>query len=89
MKKLLAVTALAVSLGFGSLSFADTNVFGVHTPITKNEVSDQIQGSSVEKDHISFYLNATGNTESNSHTQVRQNNSADNGYYVFGVKINV
>lgn len=40
MKKLLAVTALAVSLGISSISFADTNVFGVNTPITKNEVSD-------------------------------------------------
>ena len=87
MKKLLAVTALAVSLGFGSLSFADTNVFGVHTPITKNEVSDHVKGSYVENDHISFYLNAKDSVESDSITQARSDHSEDNGYYVFGVKI--
>jgi hypothetical protein len=87
MKKLLTSAALAVSLGLSSLSFADTNVFGVHTPITKNEVSDQISGSYVEKDHISFYLNAKDSVESGSIKQARQNDSADNGYYVFGVKI--
>ncbi len=87
MKKLLTVAALAVSLGFGSLSFADSNVFGVHTPITKNEVSDQIKGSYVENDHISFYLNTADSVESNSHVQARQNNSEDNSYSVFGVRI--
>jgi len=87
MKKLLTVTALAVSLGISSISFADTNVFGVHTPITKNEVSDQIKGSYVENDHISFYLNTADSAESNSHVQARQNNSEDNRYFVFGVKI--
>jgi len=87
MKKLLTVTALAVSLGISSISFADTNVFGVHTPITKNEVSDQIKGSYVENDHISFYLNTADSAESNSHVQARQNNSEDNRYSVFGVKI--
>ena len=40
MKKLLTVAAIAVSLGISSISFADTNGFGVNTPITKNEVSD-------------------------------------------------
>ena len=87
MKKLLAVSALAVSLGISSISFADTNVFGVHTPITKNEVSDQIKGSYVENDHISFYLNTADSVESNSHVQARQNNSEDNSYSVFGVRI--
>ncbi|MCH7926524.1 MAG: hypothetical protein IID03_00840 [Candidatus Dadabacteria bacterium] len=87
MKKLLAVTALAVSLGISSISFADTNVFGVNTPITKNEVSDQIKGSYVENDHISFYLNTADSAESNSHVQARQNNSEDNSYSVFGVRI--
>ena len=87
MKKLLASAALAVSLGFGSLSFADTNVFGVHTPITKNEVSDQVRGSYVEQDHISFYLNAKDSVESTAHRQAKHSNSDNNGLYVFGVKI--
>lgn len=87
MKKLLTVTALAVSLGLSSLSFADTNVFGVHTPVTKNEVNDQISGGYVEKDHISFYLNVKDSVDTDSIKQARKDHSEDNGYYVFGVKI--
>jgi len=87
MKKLLAVTAIAVSMGLSSLSFADTNVFGVSVPVTKNEVSDQIKGSYVETDHISFYLNAKDSVDSVE--KVTHADSKDNGYYVFGVKINV
>ena len=87
MKKLLAVTALAVSLGISSISFADTNVFGVNTPVTKNEVSDQINGSYVEKDHISFYLNTSDRAEVKSTKHARQNDSEQSGYSVFGVRI--
>ncbi|NIT13813.1 MAG: hypothetical protein GTN99_06125 [Candidatus Dadabacteria bacterium] len=87
MRKLLAVTALAVSMGLSTLSFADTNVFGVKTPITKNEVSNQIRGGYVESDHISFYLNTKDSV--NTVEEARHADSKDNGYYVFGVKINV
>ena len=87
MKKLLTVTALAVSLGISSISFADTNVFGVNTPVTKNEVSDQIKGSYVENDHISFYLNTSDSAEVKSTKHARQNDSEQSGNSVFGVKI--
>ncbi|NIP39336.1 MAG: hypothetical protein GWO07_11965 [Candidatus Dadabacteria bacterium] len=87
MKKLLAVTAIAVSMGLSSLSFADTNVFGVQTPITKNEVSDQVKGGYVETDHISFYLNARDSVDSVENAT--HADSKDNSYSVFGVEINV
>ncbi|NIS08676.1 MAG: hypothetical protein GWO07_07945 [Candidatus Dadabacteria bacterium] len=87
MKKLLAVTALAVSLGMSSLSFADTNVFGVNVPVKKNEVSNQIKGSYVESDHISFYLNTKDSVDVNSTEHARRFSLEDYGQYVFGVKI--
>ncbi len=87
MKKLLTVTALAVSLGISSISFADTNVFGVNTPVTKNEVSDQIKGSYVENDHISFYLNTSDRAEVKFTKHARQIDSEQSSYSVFGVKI--
>ncbi|NIP38204.1 MAG: hypothetical protein GWO07_00700 [Candidatus Dadabacteria bacterium] len=49
MKKLLAIMVLTLSLGLSSLSFADTNVFGVKTPIEKKEVKDAINGGYVAK----------------------------------------
>ena len=38
MKKLLTLTAVALSLGLSSASFAESNVFGVDTPLTKQEI---------------------------------------------------
>lgn len=87
MKKLLAVTAIALSMGLSSISFADTNVFGVKVPVKKNEVSDHIKGSYVESDHISFYLNAKDSVDVNSTEHARRFSLEDYGQYVFGVKI--
>ena len=49
MKKLLTLTALALSLGLSSQSFADSNVFGVQTPIERKEVKDNVFSGYVAK----------------------------------------
>ncbi|NIS09305.1 MAG: hypothetical protein GWO07_11200 [Candidatus Dadabacteria bacterium] len=49
MNKLLTVMVLTLSLGLSSLSFADTTVFGVKTPIVKKEVKDAVAGGYVAK----------------------------------------
>lgn len=53
------VTAVAVSLtvGFSGTSFADTQVFGVKTPVGENtaQVGHTVKGSYVETNHTSFY----------------------------------
>jgi len=87
MKKLLTLAALALSLGLSSQSFADSNIFGVQTPIKRNSVSNQVKGSYVEIDHTSFYLKTKDRTNVNSSSYLTQDNTRDNGFYVFGVKI--
>ncbi len=87
MKKLLTLAALALSLGLSSQSFADSNIFGVQTPIKRNSVSNQVKGSYVEIDHSSFYLNPKDRTNVNSSSYLVLDNTRDNGFYVFGVKI--
>jgi len=89
MKKLLTLAALALSLGLSSQSFADSNIFGVQTPIKRNSVSNQVKGSYVEIDHTSFYLNTKDRTEVNSSSYLALDNTRDNGFYVFGVKIDL
>jgi len=49
MKKLLTLTVLALSLGLSSQSFADSNIFGVQTPIDRKEVKDNAFGGYVAK----------------------------------------
>ena len=49
MKKLLAITVLSLSLGLSSLSFADSNIFGVKTPIETKEVKDNVYSGYVAK----------------------------------------
>ncbi len=49
MKKLLTLAALALSLGLSSQSFADSNIFGVQTPIDRKEVKDNVYNGYVAK----------------------------------------
>ena len=57
MKRLITAAAISLAVGFTNTSFADTQVFGVKTPVGENtvEVGHQVKGSYVETDHTSFY----------------------------------
>jgi hypothetical protein len=88
MKKLLTITALGLSLGISSLSFADTTIFGVGTSVTKSKVSKQIRGKKIELNNSSFYLDSKNRSVVKS-VEARQENSKDNERYIFGVKVNV
>ncbi len=87
MKKLLTFVALAVSLGLGSSSHADSTIFGVDTPITKQEVRDNIKGHNIQHDLNDLYLNYKDRAETSSKEYSEDSN--DENTYVFGVKINV
>ena len=87
MKELIFSALLGLSFGLSSESFADSNIFGVQTPIKRNSVSNQVKGSYVEIDHSSFYLNLKDRTNVNSSSYLTQGNAKNNGFYVFGVKI--
>ena len=86
MKKLIAVTALRLSLSFPSLSLADSYVFGVKTPIVKSEVKNEIKGGDVEKDLMSFYTSPKSADTDVSLTAVQRSDD-DKDHIVFGVKI--
>jgi len=87
MKKLLTFVALAVSLGLGSSSHADSYILGVDTPITKQEVRDNIKGHNIQIDLNDLYLSFKDRTETSS--KAYSEDSDDENIYVFGVKINV
>lgn len=87
MKTLLALTVFALSLGLSSYSYASSYIFGVQTPIKKNQVTDRIRGAAVENDYSSFYLNPKDRTELNSVRYVAQEYNKNNELNVFGVKI--
>ncbi len=86
MRKLIAIAALGLSLSYSLSSFADTNVFGVNVPVSRNEVSDQAKGGDVEESFISFYLSpkVIKNEQSQSPASKWEDES---GYTVFGVRI--
>lgn len=87
MKKLLTLTAIAVSLGLSSLSFAESNVFGVDTPVTKQQLKNNVTGSKVQKGLNDLYLYSTDRVEIGY--QEVTGSSSDDARYIFGVKINV
>ncbi|NIS08579.1 MAG: hypothetical protein GWO07_07420 [Candidatus Dadabacteria bacterium] len=88
MKKLLTVAALGLALNLPIVGYADTNIFGVDTPIEKQQVSEQVKGGKVEQDHISFYLQNQDqkNIEIDQDAQARDNISRSE-LSVFGVNI--
>jgi hypothetical protein len=87
MKKLLTLTAIAVSLGLSSFSFAESNVFGVDTPVTKQQLRNNVNGSEVQKGLNDLYLYSTDRVEIGY--QEVTGSSSDDARYIFGVKINV
>lgn len=88
MKKLLTVAAIGLALSMPVVGSADTNIFGVDTPIEKQQVSGQIKGGKVEQDHISFYLQNQDQKDVviDQDAQARDNISSSD-LSVFGVKI--
>ncbi|NIP39480.1 MAG: hypothetical protein GWO07_13760 [Candidatus Dadabacteria bacterium] len=87
MKKLLTLTAIALSLGLSSLGFADSKVFGVDTPVTKKEIKSNVTGSKVQDGLNDLYLYSNDRVEIGY--QEVTSDSADDHNYIFGVKINV
>jgi len=59
MKRLILLGTLVLTLGFSTISFAQTYIFGVKTPIEQRAVKNEIKGGKVEMDFISFTQNET------------------------------
>jgi hypothetical protein len=91
MKKLIAIGALGLALGFPALSFASDYMGWVHTkPVVKSEVKDEIKGGNVEKDFMSFYISPK--EANNIATSLRADRKSDDDkdyIVVFGVRIPV
>jgi hypothetical protein len=89
MKRLITAAAISLAVGFSNTSFADTQVFGVKTPVGENtvETGHQVKGSYVETDHTSFY---TGPKEMNDVKYSLKDSGTNREYVVvFGVKVPV
>ena len=85
MKKLLLTAVLGLTLTLPMVSHAGVNVFGVETPITRNQVSDNIGHGYVAGDlGDTFHVQKLSNGEST----VKANNSSNEKLLVFGVDIN-
>lgn len=80
MKKLLTITVLSLSLGLSSLSFADSNVFGVKTPIGTEKVKDNVYSGYVAK-HLqdTFHVQKLQNPNS-SITRIDNDKEIDRGF---------
>lgn len=86
MKKLLSLAILSLAILIPSTSFANVNVFGVETPVAKNEVRDSFKGGQVETDFISFYIRSNDEAVE-SGNKVSNTVSVEESIMVFGVKI--
>ena len=56
MKKLVAITALGLSLGFSALTFASEHMDLYTNGPSQKEVSSEARGGEVETSPMSFYL---------------------------------
>jgi len=80
MKKLLTLAALALSLGLSSQSFADSNVFGVQTPIDRKEVKDNVYSGYVAKNlQDGFHVQKLQNQHS-AITKIDNDKENDRGF---------
>ena len=86
MKKLIAVTALGLSLGFSALSYA-SDYMDLYTggPVV-NEVKNGTKGGEVETSPMSFYLSPVNVHADETLTKV-EGTSDENTLLVFGVRI--
>ena len=84
MKKLLLTAVLGLTFSLPVVSNAGVNVFGVETPITKNQVSDNIGHGYVAGDlGDTFHIQKLNKSDSS----IKAENSNDQ-LLVFGVDIN-
>ncbi len=86
MKKLIAVTALGLSLGFSALSYA-SDYMDLYTGGPEvNEVKNETKGGEVETSPMSFYLSPVKVHVNETLTQA-EGTSDENTLLVFGVRI--
>ena len=87
MKKLVAVTALGLSLGFSSLTFAADHMDLYTEDPSVNEVRSETRGGEVETSPMSFYLSPfKAHTEGTLNTS-GESEDDENALYVFSVRI--
>lgn len=87
MRSLIAVATLSLALGVSSISFASDHMGLYTTPVAKSDVTQEINGGKVERDHMGFYLSSK---EADTDTSIRaeEETNNENTYTVFGVQIN-
>jgi hypothetical protein len=86
MKKLAAITALGLVLGFSNSSFA-SECMGLYTSSPSlQEATSEVRGGVVETSPMSFYLNPVSpETDSDIRTEAGDND--ENALLVFGIRI--
>lgn len=85
MRRLIAIATLSLIFSSPSLSFAFDYMDLYTKPIVKSEVNKEINGGSVEKDFMSFYISPKATSPTTSLTSSRETN--DEYLLVFGVWI--
>ena len=86
MKKLIAVTALGLSLGFSALSFASDYMDLYTSGPEVNEVKGETKGGEVETSPMSFYLSPVKVHDNETLTKVEETDD-EKTLLVFGVGI--
>jgi hypothetical protein len=86
MKKLIAVTALGLSLGFSALSSASDYMDLYTNGPAVSEVKGGTNGGEVETSPMSFYLNPVKGHDDETLTKIEET-SDENTLLVFGVRI--
>lgn len=87
MKKLVAITALGLSLGFSALTFAaDRMDLYVNGP-SATEVKSETRGGELERSPMSFYLRPIKEQSNGALSTAGEKGYEENALYVFGVRI--
>ncbi len=86
MKRLIAVTALGLSLGFSALSYASDYMDLYTGGPAVNEVKSETKGGEVETSPMSFYLSPVKVHADETLTKV-EGTSDEDTLLVFGVRI--
>ena len=85
MKKLAAITALGLVIGFSSSSFAADHMSLYTQGSSGQEVTSELHGGEIETSPMSFYIDPVINeTDSDLITEAHND---DNGLLVFGIRI--
>lgn len=85
MKKLAAITAVGLVLGFSNASFASDYMSLYTQDSLSHEVSGDLKGGEIETTPMSFYVNPVIN-ETDSDLIMEAHND-ENGILVFGIRI--